>query len=101
MLETIKSACISRRGFLMGIVGVLLLCLTTSLSLHGQSWAAEKAPVQGSMKKYQCTVCGYIYDPAKGDPVFSIPPGTPFEKLPDYWVCPTCGAEKSAFDVYE
>ncbi|MBT8490849.1 MAG: rubredoxin [Deltaproteobacteria bacterium] len=53
------------------------------------------------MKKYMCTLCGYIYDPEKGDPYHKIPPGTPFEKLPDYWVCPECGAEKSDFDVYE
>ena len=101
MLETIKSVCISRRGFLMKIMGALLLCLSASLSLPFQPGAAEKAPAQAPMKKYLCTVCGYIYDPELGDTVFRIPPGTPFEKLPDYWVCPTCGAEKDAFEVYE
>ena len=101
MLETIKSTCISRRGFLTEIIGALLLCLSASLSLPVRSRTAEKAPAQDSMKKYMCTVCGYIYDPEKGDTVFRIPPGTPFEKLPDYWVCPTCGAEKDAFEVYE
>jgi rubredoxin len=50
-----------------------------------------------SMKKYECTVCGYIYDPAKGDPDNGIKPGTPFEQLPDDWVCPECGAGKEAF----
>jgi rubredoxin len=49
------------------------------------------------MDKYQCTVCGYIYDPQKGDPDGKIPPGTPFEKLPDNWKCPVCGAAKSEF----
>ncbi len=49
------------------------------------------------MDKYECTVCGYIYDPAIGDPDANIPPGTPFEKLPDDWVCPMCGAAKSDF----
>jgi len=49
------------------------------------------------MKKYKCTVCGYIYDPEKGDPDSGIKPHTPFEKLPDDWVCPVCGADKSAF----
>jgi rubredoxin len=44
------------------------------------------------------TVCGYIYDPEKGDPDSGIKPGTPFEKLPDDWVCPVCGAEKALFD---
>jgi len=50
------------------------------------------------MDKYVCTVCGYIYDPALGDPDNGVAPGTPFETLPDNWVCPVCGAEKSAFE---
>ncbi|HFB83713.1 rubredoxin [Thermosulfuriphilus ammonigenes] len=49
------------------------------------------------MKKYVCSVCGYVYDPQAGDPVNDIPPGTPFEELPDHWVCPVCGAAKEAF----
>lgn len=49
------------------------------------------------MDKYECSVCGYIYDPAQGDPDSKIPPGTPFENLPDDWVCPVCGADKGAF----
>lgn len=49
------------------------------------------------MSKYECTVCGYIYDPSVGDPDGGIAPGTPFEKLPDDWVCPICGAAKSDF----
>jgi len=53
------------------------------------------------MKKYRCTVCGYIYDPANGDSDSGTPAGTPFEKLPDDWVCPVCGADKSAFEVVE
>ena len=49
------------------------------------------------MAKYKCSVCGWIYDPALGDPDGGIPPGVPFEKLPDSWVCPVCGATKSEF----
>ncbi len=45
--------------------------------------------------KYVCPVCQYIYDPAKGDPAGGIPPGTPFEKIPDNWVCPLCRVPKS------
>jgi len=52
------------------------------------------------MKKYRCTVCGYIYDPQKGDPESDIKPGTPFEKLPDDWVCPVCGAGKDMFEEF-
>ncbi|MDA8052727.1 MAG: rubredoxin, partial [Deltaproteobacteria bacterium] len=44
-----------------------------------------------ALPKYQCDVCGYIYDPEVGDSVGGIEPGTPFEDLPDYWVCPICG----------
>lgn len=49
------------------------------------------------MQKYRCVVCNYIYDPAVGDPDGGITPGTPFEKIPDTWVCPVCGADKSQF----
>lgn len=48
------------------------------------------------MAKYRC-VCGYTYDEEKGIPDAGIPPGTPFEELPDEWVCPICRAEKERF----
>ncbi|HHW96828.1 MAG: rubredoxin [Myxococcota bacterium] len=48
--------------------------------------------------RYVCIVCGYIYDPAHGDPVAGIPPGTAFEDLPDSWVCPECAASKEMFE---
>jgi rubredoxin len=51
-----------------------------------------------SMDKYVCTVCGYIYDPAKGDPDNGVAPGTSFDDLPDDWVCPVCGAPKEDFE---
>jgi rubredoxin len=50
------------------------------------------------MAKYTCTVCGYVYDPEKGDPDHDVEPGTPFEQLPDDWVCPVCGATKDQFE---
>jgi rubredoxin len=50
------------------------------------------------MDKYRCLVCGYIYDPAQGDATQNIPPGTPFEKLPEDWVCPECGVTKDNFE---
>ena len=49
------------------------------------------------MEKWECTACGYIYDPAAGDPDNGIAPGTPFEDLPDTWVCPQCGVGKEFF----
>lgn len=56
------------------------------------------------MKKYVCTVCtvcGWIYDEAKGDPDNGIAPGTKFEDLPADYVCPVCGSGKDEFEVYE
>jgi rubredoxin len=49
------------------------------------------------MEKWVCELCGYVYDPAKGDNDGGIAPGTPFEELPDDWTCPVCGAAKSEF----
>jgi rubredoxin len=49
------------------------------------------------MKKYVCEPCGYVYDPAVGDPDNGVPPGTAFESLPADWVCPTCGVGKDNF----
>ncbi len=50
------------------------------------------------MAKYECLVCGYIYDPAAGDPDGGIAAGTAFEDLPEDWVCPECGAAKDMFE---
>ena len=54
-----------------------------------------------NMDKYECTVCGYIYDPAEGDPDNGVEPGTAWDNLPDDWVCPTCGAGKEDFKKVE
>jgi len=53
------------------------------------------------MKKYECTVCGYIYDPETGDPDEGIAPGTAFKDIPDDWVCPECGVGKEDFELVE
>jgi rubredoxin len=50
------------------------------------------------MKKYKCLMCGYIYDPAAGDPGNGVQAGTAFEDLPDDWVCPECGVGKDEFE---
>ncbi len=50
------------------------------------------------MAKWECSVCGYIYDPAAGDADGGIAPGTPFEDLPGDWVCPVCGVGKDQFE---
>ena len=50
------------------------------------------------MDKYVCTICGYVYDPALGDPDSGVAAGTAFKDLPDDWVCPICSAEKDQFE---
>ncbi len=49
------------------------------------------------MDRYICDVCGYIYDPGAGDPANGVPPGTPWESVPDNWVCPLCYVGKQQF----
>ena len=53
------------------------------------------------MTKYECIVCGYVYDPLAGDPENGATEGTAFESLPEEWVCPDCGAERDEFDLLE
>ncbi|MDX9820483.1 MAG: rubredoxin [Syntrophales bacterium] len=57
-----------------------------------------KASPPAKARRYVCSLCGYVYDPEKGDPDSGIAPGTPFENIPDGWVCPVCGAERDKFE---
>lgn len=57
----------------------------------------EEVKPETELKKYQCLVCGYLYDPEAGDAPKGIPPGTAFEDLPDDWTCPICGVGKEEF----
>lgn len=61
---------------------------------EGRPQGARRVP---RLRKLVCRVCGFIYDPAGGDPDNGIPANTPFEILPDDWVCPICGVEKAEF----
>ena len=65
----------------------------------------EKKTISGQgakeMKKYKCLMCGYIYDPAVGDPDNGVEANTAFENLPDDWVCPDCGVGKDEFEPAE
>jgi rubredoxin len=67
-------------------------------SLAGPASSLNLNKETAEMKKYKCSVCGYVYDPAAGDTENGVNPGTPFEKLPADWVCPVCGATKDQFD---
>jgi flavin reductase (DIM6/NTAB) family NADH-FMN oxidoreductase RutF/rubredoxin len=66
---------------------------------------AQSAPKSSQevskMAKNKCQVCGWIYDPAVGDPDGGIQPGTAFEDIPENWTCPICGAAKSEFAKVE
>ena len=52
-------------------------------------------------RKYECVICGFIYDEAEGLPDDGIPPGTRWEDIPEDWECPDCGISKADFDLYE
>jgi rubredoxin len=54
---------------------------------------------EGPYRRYECVVCGFIYDEAEGLPDEGIPPGTRWEELPDDWLCPDCGVGKEDFDL--
>ena len=53
------------------------------------------------MQKWECEPCGYIYDPEAGDPDAGVAPGTPWNEVPDDWVCPLCGVGKDMFKLVE
>ncbi len=75
-----------------------------ALDTLAESFRASEQPKQQptarppeTQNKYVCSVCRYVYDPAVGDPAGGIPPGTPFEKIPDDWICPVCRVAKKMF----
>ncbi len=69
---------------------------------NAPTYQKEEAPKSAApvakAARFVCTVCGYVYDPEKGDPEGNVKPGTHFEELPADWVCPVCGAEKDKFE---
>lgn len=66
----------------------------------GEYYADARREVQ-LVSKWLCLVCGYVYDPAEGDPDGDVAPGTAFENIPEEWVCPLCGVGKDQFEVQE
>ena len=62
------------------------------------SYLGDRSKI-GPTTRLECKVCWYVYDPAAGDPVWQIPPGTPFSELPEYWTCPNCACLQDQFMV--
>ena len=75
--------------------------METTENQNNQSNQINNNQNSTAMKKYVCSVCGYVYDPEKGDPDSGIAPGTAFEDIPDDWSCPLCGVGKSDFEPAE
>jgi rubredoxin len=69
--------------------------------LTNRPTSAPELKKEDDMDRYVCTICGYVYDPAQGDPDNGIAAGTPFKDLPDDWECPVCGAAKADFEKEE
>jgi rubredoxin/flavin reductase (DIM6/NTAB) family NADH-FMN oxidoreductase RutF len=73
----------------------------TAATYHEQKQTKQSIEGAQIMKKYKCIMCGYIYDPAEGDPDNGVEPGTAFEDIPDNWECPDCGVGKDEFEPVE
>jgi rubredoxin len=63
--------------------------------------ASSADPRIGAATRLECRICWYVYDPALGDPVWQVEPGTSFLDLPSHWSCPNCAAEKTGFMVLD
>lgn len=88
---------LSRRQFIKSTALTFFGLLSFIISGPRERANAQSEKDTPAMSKYICEICGYIYDPEKGDPSEGIQAGTPFEKLPDSWRCPICGADKTLF----
>ncbi len=74
-----------------------LLMVIVALGLGYKNFQSEKSDNQ----RYECIQCKYIYNPKFGNEKAGIKPGTPFEELPEEWVCPVCGEGKDMFEIHE
>jgi rubredoxin len=92
-----RLASLSRRQFIKSTTLTFFGLLYFIISGNPEKADAQSGKDAPDMSKYICEICGYIYDPEKGDPSDSIQAGTSFEKLPDSWRCPICGVDKTMF----
>jgi rubredoxin len=77
---------------------LIKICVQQNILFRLLIFKYQKIEENSIMDKYVCTVCGYVYDPANGDPENGVEPGTSFADVPDDWVCPVCGADKDQFE---
>ena len=77
---------------------VVVVAETTMEGLTEKIEEAIEEDEEADMQKYVCVTCGWVYDPAEGDPDSGIAPGTPFEDIPEDWTCPACGVGKEYFE---
>lgn len=99
--KTPKAAATYQKGQQTGAGPVPAATAVGPAAPESESESAKRAKASTEdrkMRKYRCTVCGYIYDPAAGDPDGGIKPGTAFEDIPDDWACPVCGVSKDQFE---
>jgi len=93
------------RGGLSGLrhdaFDVELLAGSRTLDPHPAEGTVRPMSETTIAQKWICESCGFVYDPAEGDPDGGIPPGTAFDDIPDTWFCPVCGARKRDFVPYE
>jgi rubredoxin len=92
---TSKKRCFNTSSFTFTFVLVLIPIRFFIFALAGRMDCVHK--IKKNMKKYVCDLCGWVYDPAQGDPDGGIAPGTAFEDIPEDWVCPLCGVGKDQF----
>jgi rubredoxin len=64
---------------------------------NGKLAPDQRHAAMTARSRLECKICWTVYDPALGDEVWQIPPGTPFSELPPHWTCPTCSAQKHDF----
>jgi rubredoxin len=95
-MKNIRST-LSRRQFIKSTAMILGGFLSFILLGFSPETKAQSERDADDLSQYICEICGYIYDPAKGDPSQDTPIRTPFKKLPDNWKCPICGVDKTMF----
>ncbi|HUH65611.1 MAG TPA: rubredoxin [Syntrophales bacterium] len=92
-----RSVLLDRRQFIKSTTAVVFGILSSIIAGIPGRAGGQSEKDASNIPKYICEICGYIYDPEKGDSSQEIRAGVPFETLPDTWKCPVCGVDKTMF----